>query len=448
MSDIAAPEKPERLPANSNRWYCLMTLHGEQPEWLNSSNYDDKLHAKNRHDWNRWAARALNEEQRQALLAAKDDEGNPRFSEAELTPHSAAEWKQLAAAFRTRANDGGITDLSEPHMMFNLIEIDFSRGVVAKGMLFPNTVYFSGSTFPRGADLSGATFSRYADLSGASFSGDADLSGAVFSNNANFSDATFSLDANFSGANFSRKHWTTFEHATFGGIVNFLNAELDGDTSFARAIFKTHPPSFHGAKLNEGAAFDGVQWPAPPVPVKRATNGDAANDRIAKWDWERARNALEGDIKNYQRLKQMMETLKKHEDELEFFAREMALKRVLHKTNGENAKAWLLKLYEMLSGYGRSILRPLLVIAAASVPFGILYDVLPLLNGSDLSPREALGLSLANSFGIFSFAKDAAGIDPKQLSAATRTLGVVQAGLGAFMLFLAGLGLRNRFRMK
>lgn len=520
MADTPETTKSKLTPANENPWYCLMTLHGEQPEWATGDRYDRELHAKNRLDWNRWAARALVDDERKTLLEAKDSDGKPRFSPEELTPHSEEEWVELAATFTTRAGKFRDLVMQDPDQNIVLSKTKFDCLLITRGFIFPANIDFSGTafscdvnlsdaiflgrtdlscvtfygtanltgaifdknvdlkfstfsgdaklsrvTFSKSCNLRGAIFSGITDLKGASFSGGAlflsatfsgsfHLSNAAFSGNVNLSGATFSDYADLSGAafsgwatfndaKFSRKHRATFEKATFGGATSFLNAELEGDTSFARAIFKTHPPSFHGAKLNEGTAFDGVTWPdSPPVPVKP---GNTKKDKEAK-----VRDDLEADIKNYQRLKQMMETLKKHEDELDFFAKEMACKQALHRGNGETGKAWLLEMYGTLSDYGRSVLRPLVwlgfVVWASFVGLLASGNCAEATCGT-IERGKAFALSATSALGFLPMKKEIfANLD--SLSPAAHGFMAANTVLSFILLFLAGLGLRNRFRMK
>jgi hypothetical protein len=63
--------------------------------------------------------------------------------------------------------------------------------------------------------------------------------------------------------------------------------------------------------------------------------------------------------------------------------------------------------------------------------------------------REAIGLSFANTFGVLGIRKDL--IDPeviKALAGWLKVIASVQTGVGIVLLFLFGLGIRNRFRMK
>mgnify|MGYP001766919833 CR=1 FL=1 len=404
MTDDTPKPAKKLTPANQNPWYILMTLHKEQPEGAEWWNYDEELHAKNRRDWNKWAARGLSEEKLAELRAMTDGEGKPHFEETELVPHDDKEFAALAAAFtKASAQRGATAALPPPDQGCGLSHVAFDRVFIARGLLFPG----------------------YADLSGATFSGDAFLSGVKF----------------------SRKHRVDFSHATFKGKTTFLNAEMEGAKSFAHAVFEKHPPSFHGAKLNEGAALHGVRWPDPPTPQTPPPEKDSAKarDAIATAEAE-AKEAAQQHVYNYQRLKQIMEGLKKHEDELNFFAMEMAAQRVV---DGKRSLRGLLNgIYGAVSDYGRSILRPTL----AFFPFFALSA--PVFEQSarvgegcaPLTGAQAAGVSLATFLSVLPGLKDT--INYKCLSTlATFTAGF-NAVVGAALLFLIGLGLRNRFRMK
>ena len=431
MTDIAPPaapdqsEKPKLTPANENPWYCLMTLHGEQPEGATYSRFDQHLHARNRRDWNKWAARALNGMQRKALLEVKNSRGTPRFTEGELTPHSDTEWVKLNTIFRQRAKAGSITDLPDPTAPISLAKTEcacpviltgflFSRDADLSGATFSGVVEFADTTFTRGANLSGATFSGYAILVGATFSFDAILSGATFTGTADLSGATFSSSAAFSGA-------------TFSGDADFSNVTFKQSISFENAKFKQYPPNFHESALHSDTNWLDVQWPLPP-----ADRGDAATH-----------------VRHYQRLKQIMEGLKKHEDEHDFFAMEMRAQRVVD--GGWTSPRGILNgLYGALSDYGRSIVQPLsalgFVIFACFVG---LVAVEECLQGvcHTIEGGKAFALSLTSALGFLPLKKEIfSSLDG--LSPAAHTFMAVNTVLSFIFLFLAGLGLRNRFRMK
>lgn len=198
----------------------------------------------------------------------------------------------------------------------------------------------------------------------------------------------------------------------------FTNVELKAPTDFARCRFLQSPPRFHGAKLHEGTVWRGVDWPQPP-----RDPDDAGEFTDA-----------------YERLKLEMDRLKKHEDELMFFAKELECRRV--------AAGWFkgmpIGVYGALCDYGQSYLRPLgwllAVILVGAVQFW------PMLEWDFLL---SLGISAANTLGPLGLRKELIGSTTlPDLSPWLQFLTGAQMLTGLILLFLIGLGLRNRFRMK
>jgi hypothetical protein len=131
-----------------------------------------------------------------------------------------------------------------------------------------------------------------------------------------------------------------------------------------------------------------------------------------------------------------MDRLKKHEDELDFFARELQSRRVLLGP----WKGVPIGVYGLLSDYGRSYLRPLValvIVAAIGTGAFWLFDARTF--------GEALGLGAANTLNVFGFRRDF-GLAVETPLAWLEVLAAVQGVLGTILLFLVGLGLRNRFR--
>lgn len=91
-----------------------------------------------------------------------------------------------------------------------------------------------------------------------------------------------------------------------------------------------------------------------------------------------------------------MDRLKKHEDELDFFALELQSRRVL-------LGAWRclpIALYGLLSDYGRSYALPflwLLGVAAIGAMVLVFSDALPI--------AKSFGLSAVNTLNVFGFRK-------------------------------------------
>jgi hypothetical protein len=193
---------------------------------------------------------------------------------------------------------------------------------------------------------------------------------------------------------------------------------LKSKTSFTGATFKTKPPEFFGAELHEGTVWPGrAAWPIPK-------SKDEAYDFIHA----------------YERLKLEMDRLKKHEEELDFFALELQSRRVLLGP----WRGWPIWLYGVLSDYGRTYGWPLYWLSMGAA-FG--STVFRHLGG--LTIREAWGLSAANTLNVFGFRKDFFDINfMKSLPFWLDVISAVQTILGTILLFLFGLGIRNKFRMK
>jgi hypothetical protein len=182
---------------------------------------------------------------------------------------------------------------------------------------------------------------------------------------------------------------------------------------------KTFPRLFlsvDGAKLHQGSVWRGITW--PPFPKNK--------DEAGRF------------LDAYTCLKLEMHRLEKHEDELNFFALELQSRRVLLGP----WRGWTIWLYGVLSGYGRSYVRPLVamfvVVAIGAVAFWC-FDARTF--------AEALGLSAANTLNVFGFRRDF-GLEIDTPFAWLKVFSAIQTILGAIFLFLFCLGVRNKFRMK
>jgi uncharacterized protein YjbI with pentapeptide repeats len=189
---------------------------------------------------------------------------------------------------------------------------------------------FANATFSGLASFASAVFSGPASFARTTFSSDVDFEGVIFSDWADFTGATFSNVAIFKGATFT--DIATFAGAIFQSIPWFVNAEMKGQTSFEAATFSSKPPRFFNAKLHEGTVWRRAKWPTP-------MSTDEAGDFVDA----------------YERLKLEMDRLKKHEDELDFFALELKSRRVLSGV----FSGLPIALYGLLCNYGRSYFRPL-----------------------------------------------------------------------------------------
>jgi uncharacterized protein YjbI with pentapeptide repeats len=314
------------------------------------------------------------------------------------------------ANFSGRANFDGAKFSGDAN--FERASFLSSEEIPSRWPLIAMTATFHHATFSGRAYFNGATFSG-AIFEEAIFFKEADFSYATFSTEADFASATFSGDVEFHATTFGRL--TRFDFATIKSMMAFVNASMKGPTSFEWAEFRGEPPRFFGAQLHEGTVWRSVSWPIP-----------RSRDEAGKY------------VDAYERLKLEMDRLKKHEDELDFFALELQSRRVL-------GIGTPIVIYGLLCDYGRSYFLPLGWLFVTIVVGAALF-----LTHFGLSKYpQAIGLSLANTFGVLGFRKDF--IDPNTIEFLSRILKVVSAAqtiAGIVLLFCFGLAVRNRFRMK
>jgi hypothetical protein len=467
-------EQAPKRKAKDNPWYRLATLHGEP------SSADDEIGAKNRISWNRWMAANLSADLKTTLSNAvfKD------WTVEERSPFTDDELQAVKASTGLTPKDDALTiDFSNTEFEAPLFAsgflflfatfadatfaatADFSSATFADTVSFGRTTYtvdFGGATFAARARFDRATFAGFAGFESATFAGAAPFGGATFADArfaglAFFESATFADAAFFESATF--KHFASFKNATFADFVHFekatfagfayfenttfglahfgratfadtvsfVNAEMKNATNFDDVTF-ARPPECFNAKLHEGTTWHRVHWPAPPQ--------DAA--------------LAQKFIDAYERLKLEMDKLKKHGDELDFFALEQQCRRVVLGWRGLP-----IALYGFLSDYGRSYARPLvlltIVVVLGAVPLRAHFDggwSLATFIDHDFT-GAGLGLSFANTFSALGVRKEL--IDPGLLQSLPGWLKVaatVQGILGIVLLFLFGLGIRNRFRLK
>jgi hypothetical protein len=433
MSDTEKPAPELQLmPAHDNVWYWVATLHGEQ----NGKSIDHDIAERNRAAWLRWFAPQKHSKLHRHLL----DNG---FSQNELEPFTIAERTELLTAYARRlGRDAPLSELplSKP---VNFCHTHFKYMVSFRGFLFDRPVDFSGAKFSErvvfddatlldlayfiktefsgGAKFRKTTFSKRADFGETNFLELVTFHEARFSGIANFNDVRFSKDAHFQRANFAEE--ARFQRAKFSKRADFINAYFGAETVFSDTTFETHVPDFLGATLHDATKWYETNW--PPVP--------------------KTKNSCQSQVDAYARLKQEMERLKKHEDEQRFFRMEMLAKHgLLEPWSGK----WLLDCgYKLVSDYGESVGRPLVGFALVFYFCFIVFWAEGFI-GARMSPWHALALSFSSLFAIVPSAAKIVADQHDELAGGLRLFAVLESFTGALLLFLLGLALRNRFRMK
>lgn len=231
---------------------------------------------------------------------------------------------------------------------------------------------------------------------------------------ASFKSCVFQSGATFTG--------TEFAHG-----ANFENARFNGSSSFRRTIFNL-APNFHDAVLHQGTQFSSKsEFPA----LFRDTHSAGAAEA-------------------YRTLKLAMNRQHALNEELGFFLLEM-------RATARRLTWWQripYRLYDWMSMYGQSVLRPLWVYIGVYFIFAAVYSLLSGQRWETIDTR----LSSLSLYGAIPFAAalrwpEVSGASGGPLFPSERLLFVQiaivsQSILSAVLLFLIGLGLRNMFKVR
>jgi uncharacterized protein YjbI with pentapeptide repeats len=448
MTDQTEEATPRHLtPANQNPWYVLATLFGEQE----GEEIDWELHAMNRAVWNAWSFHNLPMQEIEAQTPAG-------FSLDELAAWHTMERKVAALHEKEwrRRND---TDVPYPGMPDVLREVDFEwvafsntlvmerfifrSPVLASDALFSVNVWFDRANFLIGASFQNAVFNERADFASAVFRGESIFAGAAFFGDSWFGDATLSGGAWFTktrflaGAGFRRATFNrhaTFIEATFGAergdqTASFADCQFDKPLNFRGAKFLARYPVFSGAITADRNVFTAKpdHWP-----------------QTTTQDLEQARESCAA-------IRHMLDKQGLPEEAHFFFRREMDFASQI----GSIWQRLPYLLYGKLSDYGHSIRLPFEWLAALIVTGWAIFSFwLALFQTADPGARwhqplvEGLSLSIANSLPFLGLMRSMHPHFYDRAPALIDFLSIAQSLAGIVLLFLLGLGLRTRFRMR
>lgn len=328
--------------------------------------------------------------------------------------------------------------------------------------------HFGYAQFNENAGFSNAKFNWFAYFDNATFKNDAYFTSTEFSEDASFRSTTFVQAANFFKAQFKNQcrfdnvqHFATKawnKESRFGGAVDFESARFDNQGHFERVHFLKETPTFRGCKIGDTR----LEFSDDSYFPKNENSEDA--------------------IKNISFLKRLAEEHGQTDQALNFNAMELRAKR---KQVEPKPASWSFKavtwLYEKVSDYGRSFLRPLLGYGALVICSILL--TLPLSDYSqDTTPvavanralcvpkdkeEAAKQLQLTHGRAAFEYAMFRAGgvldftdtgkqnntvncalfgqpIEPPLM----RAWGIFKGISSIALLFLAALGLRNKYRIR
>lgn len=245
----------------------------------------------------------------------------------------------------------------------------------------------------------------------------------------------------------------SFRGFNFPGEVNFQNATFGAGTSFSDTVF-VGMADFTGAHFKSALDLNSTRF--MQVPDLRFTKIDhhvsLANVQVefaAKKVKFRKQAADPEDADRYRRLKELAVQARDHEQEQNFFADELRAAR-WHRTRG--AALVPNYLYEWLSDFGRSVLRPSLCLVAVWLVFADVY--MAMATNVRMAFSAAYLYSAAQLFPFIGSARDIkawAGDKLYEQDAPALVyvhgLSLFEGFLGILFLFLIGLALRNRFRI-
>ncbi len=249
----------------------------------------------------------------------------------------------------------------------------FGTSVNITGATFGKSANFTGATFGASANFKDAKFQDFAIFTKATFGGGANFNGAEFGDMANFGNSKFGRLTNFEDANFVKRG--LFVDARFLGDVsfsvgeankrrlvfrriNFSKVKFFGPCSFENRVFTSETlfdetefhdlANFHGCGFHQGMTFQSEQF------LKTKGTNDTETTELES---------------AYRTLRLGMENLRARNEEAMFFAKEMEC----HRRRRFFSFDWVVSaLYNILSGYGRSIIRPLMwLLGLTALSFGL-----------------------------------------------------------------------------
>lgn len=369
----------------------------------------------------------------------------------------------------------------------------FSSAVFTEMPIFDDTVFhditaFNGASYSRGARFTRAEFRDRASFEGADWHDYAQFHAARFSQLVNFSDAMFHEGSQFQEAVFERK--ASFVRTVFGGDALFAKSRFDRDVFFNAATFGG-PLLFQDSAFNGSALFGSGSGGSFPRPALKGVF--EAHNRIYGADFRRTTFAKRADFSNrlfisrtdfrdaifnvapefygselhqdtdfagadfrdhkgneqvdaaraYRTLKLAMEQARATREQAMFFRHEQRSLRLRSDTlRSLKAISWL---YEIMSDYGESPIRPLVGVGLAFVAFFFLYFAIQTSGKLTLCWAEIEATLLFTARQVFMPFRIFISDPPSSLGLAL--LGALHSLLNISFIALFIIALRRKFRL-
>ncbi|MGB1159153.1 MAG: pentapeptide repeat-containing protein [Porticoccaceae bacterium] len=405
-------------PAEENPWYVLATICDEDPIMPVEGTMEMQvgLHRLMSRDiWNAWAFSKLRDEQKVILKDERPDLIQGLQDWEKISKDTYQRFKSCKKLFPSL----------EQGIVFT--EIDFIEDTRFENFIFPCDVIFNKAKFSGIANFNNAIFFGNAIFRDTIFSKEIDFCEVIFSKRCIFRRSIFSTNTFFTRAEFNFVDFIDtvcdstifFVGTKFNHFSYFGDCEFHGSCRLREARFEKEYPIFEGIVLDEKTTITAKEeyWPDP----KKCEQ----SPEEARASCEVLRHTL-----NNQGLPEQAHF---------FFRREMQFA-------GRIGSLWQrlpYKLFGWLSNYGYSIYRPAFGLIALWLGFASVYKVF-----SSLTFTESLGLSIASLFQFTGWQRVYFSELMQCLPVWLKILAGSQTIAGIVLLFLLGLGLRNRFRFK
>ncbi|WP_221901967.1 pentapeptide repeat-containing protein [Bathymodiolus platifrons methanotrophic gill symbiont] len=378
----------------------------------------------------------------------------------------------------SKDDDSKDDDFGDKAVYFS--NVDFGDGeVLFAGTSFGDKgVSFSGANFGAGGvSFSGANFGAGGvSFSGANFgAGGVDFSGANFGGrdvdfeNVNFGDRSVS----FGKATFGKdegKCRLSFKKSIFGeGGVSFKNAQFYADkVSFEYCEFKGYVSfqsmtetktlskfSLRHSSFDKSLDISDNTFSCIPDLTNTKLTNQVSLDRMEISDKYPLKGDFdESDGERLCRLKELAEANKSYQQALDFHVIEMRAKRYNTKLiKGKTLHRWLDTLFDIVCLYGQSIIRPVLWLIGLTIVCAWIYayesslDYFPFCYGLLYSVSQVFSFVPAGRSITIGILDKLFPCEPQQIPNVIYSLSLIQGVLSFLLVFLIGLGLRNRFRL-
>jgi len=257
---------------------------------------------------------------------------------------------------------------------------------------FNGETFFEQSSFDNNVNFTECSFGNGTSFKQATFSGQANFEHAVFGHEASFERTTFGKITSFHATKFGQL--TKFLKSKFNGYVNFVDAEFEAGLSFKQAEFEGLA-KFHGCKFHQDTSFAEAEFAVPGQGAGFWVDFWLKNHGFADTKLEVTTEQAEQYQRAFRALRQHMEDLRNHEQEMKFSRLEK--KSQEQRTGSKDVPfsvRWLSRIYGFIADYGQSVWRPVIGLIVLFLVASVAYW---LIAGDAASLSAAIALAFQYS---------------------------------------------------